>query len=337
MSMLAGIDRTYSIDRFAKTSEYDRGCLCPYCILRSLVSLADSANTHNIFCTMPSIERYVFSGHESFPCKTLWLKKGYDFFDGNNNFNAADAVVKLGVGKNMVASIRYWLKVFGLVKEDRLTEVAKFIFANNTGMDPYVEDLGTLWLLHYLLISSREATLYYLLFTRFQRERRIFERQHIVSFVKRYMTENGKLKTYNENTVKKDVAVLLQNYVQPLKAQAMEDYATLLIDLDLIRTADGKQYMFNQEGKRQLSPDILMYAILEERKEDDSVDYDTLQNIGLMFCLNDMELIALLQLLQERYSDVIRYSDTAGLRQVQFLRNVESMNVLRHYYQNEKF
>ncbi len=287
---------------------------------------------------MPSsIERYVFSGHESFPCKTLWLKKGYDFVYGNNNFNAADAVVKLGVGKNMVASIRYWMKSFGLLKEGGLAEVAGLVFADNIGMDPYVEDLGTLWLLHYLLISSREATLYNLLFTRFQRERRIFERQHIVSFVKRYMAENGKLKNYNENTVKKDVAVLLQNYVQPMKAQAMEDYSTLLIDLDLVRTTDGKQYIFNQEGKRRLPPDILMYAIIEEKKADNSIDYDTLQNIGLMFCLNDMELIADLLLLQERYPDVIRYSDTAGLRQVQFLRSVESLNVLRHYYQNEKF
>lgn len=286
---------------------------------------------------MPSIERYIFSGHESFPCKTLWLKKGYDFIDGKNNFNAADSVVKLGVGKNMVASIRYWLKTFGLVKEGSLTEVARFVFADNSGMDPYIEDLGTIWLLHYLLISSREATLYNLLFTRFQRERRVFERQHIISFVKRYMAEKGKLKTYNENTVKKDVAVLLQNYVQPMKAQAMEDYSTLLIDLDLIMTTDGKQYMFNQEGKRQLPPDILMYAILEEKKSDKSVDYDTLQNIGLMFCLNDMELIAALSLLQERYPDVIRYFDTAGLRQVQFLKKVESMDVLRQYYQNEKF
>lgn len=286
---------------------------------------------------MPSIERYIFSGHESFPCKTLWLKKGYDFIDGKNNFNAADSVVKLGVGKNMVASIRYWLKTFGLVKEGSLTEVARFVFADNSGMDPYIEDLGTIWLLHYLLISSREATLYNLLFTRFQRERRVFERQHIISFVKRYMAEKGKLKTYNENAVKKDVAVLLQNYVQPMKAQAMEDYSTLLIDLDLIMTTDGKQYMFNQEGKRQLPPDILMYAILEEKKSDKSVDYDTLQNIGLMFCLNDMELIAALSLLQERYPDVIRYSDTAGLRQVQFLKKVESMDVLRQYYQNEKF
>ena len=48
-------------------------------------------------------KKYVFSGHESFPCKTLWLKKGYDFVANDYMFNDSDAVVRLGVGKNMVA------------------------------------------------------------------------------------------------------------------------------------------------------------------------------------------------------------------------------------------
>lgn len=75
---------------------------------------------------MPSLERYVFSGHESFPCKSLWLKKGYDFVSEDNDFNSADAVVKLGVGKNMVASIRYWMKAFGLTDSYRLNELRCF-------------------------------------------------------------------------------------------------------------------------------------------------------------------------------------------------------------------
>jgi len=58
--------------------------------------------------------KYTFSGHESFQCKSLWLKKGYDFMSQNKDFNAADAVVDLGVGKNMVSSIRFWMKAFGL-------------------------------------------------------------------------------------------------------------------------------------------------------------------------------------------------------------------------------
>ncbi len=55
---------------------------------------------------------YKFSGYESFPCKSLWLKKGYDFVIGGNDFNSSYAVITLGVGKNMVASIRFWLRAF---------------------------------------------------------------------------------------------------------------------------------------------------------------------------------------------------------------------------------
>jgi hypothetical protein len=277
--------------------------------------------------------KYTFSGHESFPCKTLWLKKGYDFVKEHGNWNDADSVVKLGVGKNMVASIRYWMRAFGLLENDKLTDIADYIFDSNKGQDPFVEDLGTLWLLHYLLVSTGEATLYQLLFTKFQRERLTFERDHIVAFVKRCMIEEGKLKTYNENTVKKDVGVLLQNYVQPQKAQSMEDYSSLLIDLDLIRlSTDGKQYTFNIEGKRQLPLAILLYAISREKGDDSSVDYDTLQTIGNMFCLNDMELITMLMAIQAKYPDLLRYSDTAGLRQVQFLKPITSSQVLTYYY-----
>ena len=286
---------------------------------------------------MSNTIKYTFSGHESFPCKTLWLKKGYDFVKERGNWNEADSVVKLGVGKNMVASIRYWMRAFGLTQNDALTDIADYIFDTDSGKDPFIEDLGTLWLLHYLLVSTGEATLYKLLFTRFQRERLTFEREHLVSFVKRTMTEDGKIKTYNENTVKKDVGVLLQNYVQPQRMQSMEDYSSLLIDLDLIRqSADGKQYVLNVEGKRQLPLVILLYAIAKEKGDDNSVDYDTLQSIGNMFCLNDMELITMLMAIQVKFPDLLRYSDTAGLRQVQFLKQVSPNEVLTYYYDDEK-
>lgn len=285
---------------------------------------------------MPSLERYVFSGHESFPCKSLWLKKGYDFVFEGNDFNSADAVVKLGVGKNMVASIRYWMRAFGLTETDRLNDLSGFIFSSDYGLDPFVEDLGTLWLLHFLLVSSKEATLYNIFYTSFQREHQTFDRQQLVSFVRRCMVEDGKLKLFNENTVKKDVGVLLQNYVQPLKPQSMEDYSSLLLDLDLIRTLDGKQFYFNMEGKRQLPEDILLYAIVKESNGERNVDYDMLQSIGLIFCLSDIELIHMLQTLQEWYPSCLRYSDTAGVRQLQLLKAIEPMNVLRHYYDNEE-
>ena len=62
--------------------------------------------------------KYTFSGHETFQCKNMWLKKGYDFVKAGKSFNDDTAVVDLGVGKNMVASIKFWLKSFGIIDED---------------------------------------------------------------------------------------------------------------------------------------------------------------------------------------------------------------------------
>ena len=73
------------------------------------------------------VKKYTFSGHESFPCKTLWLKKGYDFVVAGNDFNSPEAVIGLGVGKNMVASIRFWSILFSQ-KMQRFIRCSSVVF-----------------------------------------------------------------------------------------------------------------------------------------------------------------------------------------------------------------
>lgn len=285
---------------------------------------------------------YTFSGHESFPCKTLWLKKGYDFVKAEKDFNAPEAVIDLGVGKNMVAAIRYWFKVFGLNKDAETGWIADYIFDKNTGKDPYMEDLGTLWLLHFLLVYTGEASLYKLFFVDFQKERRLFDREHVVSFVKRKMGKAEKQNMFNENTVKKDVGVLLLNYCLPRNPQSNEDFSTLLMDLDLLRQTDKaessedkrSQYFFNIEGKRQVTPAIFLFALLTVKEENDnSIPYDTLHELGLIFCMTDLEVIDMLKQLSETYSDALTYSDVAGIRQLQFTQQLDAKQVLDNYYE----
>ena len=276
--------------------------------------------------------RFTFSGHESFTCKTLWLKKGYDFINNDYDFNAPDAVIQLGVGKNMVASIRYWMRAFGMTQNDEVQPIASYLLDTDNGRDPFMEDLGTLWLLHFLLVCSNEATLYNWLFTRLQRERKEFDRQNVINFVHRLLVEEEKQNLFNENTVKKDVGTLLQNYVMPQKAKALDDYSALLLDLDLIRTEDGKTYTFNIEGKRQVPWQIFLYAVLRLKGNDNTVSYDLLQEIGLSFCMNDMEVIEMCKIIEAHHIDDLRYSDTAGIRQLQFINPMTCEEVLDEYY-----
>lgn len=62
-----------------------------------------------------------------------------------------------------------------------------------------------------------------MLFCGLQRERTQFEREQVLTYVKLKVAEAGRQNIYNENTVKKDVGVLLQNYCLPRKPQSNED------------------------------------------------------------------------------------------------------------------
>jgi hypothetical protein len=112
----------------------------------------------------------IFSGHESFHCRPIWLNKGYNFVNDGHAFLQNDAVVELGVGKNMVSSIKYWLHVFNLSDlNSKPTKLAEFIFGKN-GVDPNLEDLTTLWLLHYNLVTENIASIYSIVFNEFRKQ-----------------------------------------------------------------------------------------------------------------------------------------------------------------------
>ena len=150
------------------------------------------------------------------------------------------------------------------------------------------------------------------------------------------MAEAGKQKLFNENTVKKDAAVLLQNYTLHRKAQSNEDYSSLLMDLDLIRqNAEAKGYYFNIEGKRMVTKEVFMYGLLKLKGDDNTIPYETIkQELGLLFCMNDAETIEMLKSLSTKYSQHMAYSDVAGIRQVQFTQSMDPFKVLDDYYEN---
>src|SRR4051812_26423424 len=121
--------------------------------------------------TAKRVAKYTFSGHDTFQCRHFWLKKGYDLISSGKSFGMEDAVVELGVGKNMVSAIKYWMKAFDLMTNDeKPTPFADRLLSEN-GWDPYLEDEASLWLLHYHLVRKGLASSYDLIFNEFRREK----------------------------------------------------------------------------------------------------------------------------------------------------------------------
>jgi hypothetical protein len=101
-----------------------------------------------------------FSGHETFACRYAWLPKAYRALRENPKALIDEdwAMVELGIGKNMVRSLRFWVEVMGVAVPvkgvgQKLTLFANEIF-KKSGFDPYLEDVRTLWLLHWNISSQ---------------------------------------------------------------------------------------------------------------------------------------------------------------------------------------
>ena len=99
----------------------------------------------------------VFSGHESFACRYGWLPKLYEAVVEDPELFVSDerAILRLGLGRNMVKSLRFWGEAFGITRnrggEVEVTEFARLLLDTREGIDPYLETPGALWRLHWRL------------------------------------------------------------------------------------------------------------------------------------------------------------------------------------------
>ena len=278
--------------------------------------------------------RPIFSGHESFACKSHWLKRGYDFVRGENNFNDDDAVVRLGVGKNMVASIKFWLKAIGLLKDAGLVALANHLFDDDNGKDPYLEDIGTLWLLHFLLIQTDYATIYKTTFVDYHRQRNIIEKSKLQNYIKHIcFDETGYKNLYNDNTVKRDIGVMLHNYCAKNGGNVnIEDSNSLFAPLNLICETEKNTYRFNYDTRSDVPSLIFLYALLIKFEGRNSISFEDITELALIFCLTNNDLLDIINYLCDLYPSEIVFSDVAGIKELQFRATLNSIDVLDRYY-----
>ncbi len=276
--------------------------------------------------------RYSFSGHETFHCRSLWLKKGIDYIQNDHSLQDDSAVVDLGVGKNMVASIKFWMRATALLHENTVTRLGDFLFGRE-GEDRYCEDVATLWILHYHLVTSGIASLYRLTFIDFQREKREFDRDSLQSFVKRMCNTPEQKNVYNDNTVRKDIGVLLQNYVAPTDLKQIERFSALFINLNLILRSGDNKYRFAEVHYNTIPDEIVLYVLFDFKGEGLSLSFDKIQILALLFCMPVASFLERLSELAVKYSNIIDYSDNSGIRNVLFKANIDKFDFLTSYYE----
>jgi Protein of unknown function (DUF4007) len=289
----------------------------------------------------------VFARHETFHPRFGWLKKGFDrAVQDPEIFGRDDAPVRLGVGKNMVRSIRYWCAAFKVLNDrDGVspTDLGTNLLGEG-GWDPYLEDTASLWLLHWCLLTPAcHATAWDFLFNHFRQTE--FSVEDLVLSLSDYANMQGF--RVAESSLRKDVTCILRMYVEQEGRNSLNED---LVDCPftvlrlLYPLGDSKRYEFQVGPKDSLPADVIVYACLDfanrVAKNQRTMSLSRLAfdpgGPGMVFKLSESAIAEAIENIAGHYDDMA-LSDTAGLLQFSYDHDPEEFAhiVLGDYYSEQ--
>lgn len=300
--------------------------------------------------------RYKFSGHQTFVFRYGWLEKGVQAVAQDGTiFSAEDAMVRLGVGKNMVESIRHWCLVTQLVETDtrkarknggalRVTEIGTRLLGDK-GWDRFMENDATLWLIHWFLVTNPSiGTIWQLFFAQFARPD--FTRRELMDYIMAFVgRESLKAK---ESVVGRDLDCFLRTYVAMPRAKTLatpeETFSCPLLELNLIQLSpDGELYRFGIGPKPTLCPAVFAFA-LRQHFERARAGRNTMSvqeclygdgSPGQVFKLDENSLLEYVERLEDVTDGAVIMDETAGLKQIYRKRDFDPFRMLQAHYRGE--
>ncbi|KKO48096.1 hypothetical protein VT06_13390 [Arsukibacterium sp. MJ3] len=305
-----------------------------------------------------------FTGHDTFPLRYGWLYKAINHLNSGGIFSSSDencirdSVVKLGVGKNMVKAIQYWAESSNVINAERtnnsvchrITENGEYLFGNYgdvEGKDPYLEQPGSVWLLHFWLNFNDEQLTAYRYFFNYANVQH-FEKMKLVEDCYEDAKRLVKSEAGNITTIKKDMDCFLNMYSKKIKISTKmvdEDHFTSpLTELNLIQDNSRSFYISNLTERPELPIQIFIYALLEffkiETKDSkvSTIDFDSLLtkpcSPGRIFRLSESGLGQQLDEAQKYTDRGISWVDSLGLRQVSVSESLtkNTTKFLNDYY-----
>jgi hypothetical protein len=295
-----------------------------------------------------------FAKHETFYIREGWLFKGMaaikEAEDGGRLptiFLDVDAPERLGLGQNMVKSLRFWMQATGLAGErleDRqrvqhLTPFGKLVWEH----DRYLENDATLWLLHYHLVCSQDlATTWYWFFNHFAPSS--FDEHVFLEALRSWVINNSPEQEIATGSLKRDVDCFLQTYLPAKTSRTPEELTespfSRLGILSRIGDDRDRRYRMDRLDSSHFHPLILLYVLLDRQRQvrNDATQVglsDVLResmNAGRVFCLTTTALSDLLAQLNKDYQDWrVQFVRTAGL-DLLTLPTPKPIDILTRYY-----
>ncbi len=242
-----------------------------------------------------------FGRHETFHPRYAWLKKAYDAIKGDPGaFRRNDSIVKLGVGKNMVNSIKFWSLAFKVTEATKdglaTTKYGDAIFGES-GIDPYLERPETLWLLHWMLLSRPcRVPVWWIILNDMASVR--IKVSYLHHAVPQKVYASSEFDGPSENSIKRDISVFTHMYTTKQDRLTPEEYldcpfrnmGLVMHEGEYVRFAYGRKPGLTQEAVAFACADFAAKAGLTGRSVSAAALATGAGGVGNTFRLNERDL-----------------------------------------------
>jgi len=264
---------------------------------------------------------------QTFPLDTAILSKALTGFLSEPKMSKEGQMSKLGIGIQAVEGYTRWLSIIGLrdSAKKELTALGKLI----TKYDPQLQQIGTMWILHYRLSSDpspQGAEAWYHFVNRFLHDHTRFTRLEL----KQSLEKESGISTRNRKGPAIDLGLILNCYTSQ----------RALGRLGIIQLADRKAQLYQRGFSQSVPPLIVAYVLYDQREklypESTTVSIQELitagGNICKVFIMGKEQLEGSLAYLQA--SAYVRVLSFADLNHIEFLHRGSSLDLLVKFYEN---
>ncbi len=275
-------------------------------------------------------------GHESFSIREGWITKGIEEVENNSKiFSEKDATDILGIGTNMVKSLKYWMLTSGLIEEDKkgefkLSKLGKLI----KKYDLYLEDTFTLYLINMGIVNNTEKA--YVWNTFFNKcNLKNFTKKDLLEHIE-YILETENIE-YNEKMLIDEISTLLKTYTNEEKSGTPENnYNCPLTELNLVKKIDKETYQKEKSNIEMVDPYIVYWGIINLTSED-SISINDLMNGDNSICKElNIGKIELNEFLDElKKEELITVNRTAGLNMVYINKRIDIDEIFKIHFKGE--
>jgi hypothetical protein len=298
-----------------------------------------------------------FSGHETFPCRYAWLPKAVQHLSRNSLLfqDEQKTMVALGVGRNMVRSIKFWAESAGIISERKPEgwDVTRFgsDVLGREGHDPYLERVQTLWLLHWKISTNPNQPLFAWHYLLNYWHRREFSRSEII---KAFAAEAGRMgKKLSEVTLDNDFTTFLHTYTptKNKKNEVLEDNLDCpLVELELLLKVGERStqeagrreavYSFRVEEKPEISQPLFIFCLNEywknKRGNEQTLTFRDVSVLegspGQVFKLPENDIRSRLERIKKDSKGVFDFRESSALQQVIREKNAKPETLIDNIY-----